>query len=44
MDGPHQEVPVDVRPEHADKFTQAAKANQRIRSFQYSQLLHIPVS
>ena len=44
MEGSHQEVAVEGKPEHADKFTLVAKANQRIRSFQYSQLLHIPVS
>jgi hypothetical protein len=44
MDGSHQEVSVGVRREHANKFIQLAKTNRRIRSFQYSQLLHIPVS
>ena len=36
MEGSHQEVPVDVRPEHADKFTQVGKP---INEYEVSSIL-----
>lgn len=36
MEGSHQEVPLDVRPEHADKFTQARKP---INEYEVSSIL-----